>query len=139
MDRDAYFWQVMDGKLPPPKVAATLGIRFTAIDADAGTIEVEFEGKEEFLNPMGRIQGGFLSAMLDDTMGPALAATLGAGEFAPTLSLNVQFLSPARVGTIQGKGRVERRGKEICYLSGELLQQGKVLAKATAVAMIRKA
>jgi uncharacterized protein (TIGR00369 family) len=138
MDREAYFWQVMDGKLPPPKVAETLGIRFVAIDAEAGTIEVEFDGKEAFLNPMGNVQGGILTAMLDDTMGPALAATLAAGEFAPTVNLNVQFFSPARVGAIQGKGRVERRGKDICYLSGELLQQGKIVAKATAVAIVRK-
>lgn len=28
MDRDAYFWQVMDGKLPPPKVAASAAVPF---------------------------------------------------------------------------------------------------------------
>ena len=139
MDREAYFWQVMDGKLPAPKVAETLGIRFTSIDADAGTIEVEFDGREAFRNHVGNIQGGLLSAMLDDTMGPALAATLAAGEAAVTASLNVQFLSPARVGVIQGKGRVDKRGRDVCYLSGELLQQGKTIAKATAVAIIRRA
>ena len=138
MDREAYFWQVMDGKLPAPKVAETLGIRFTSIDADAGTIEVEFDGREAFRNYVGNIQGGLLSAMLDDTMGPALAATLAAGEAAVTASLNVQFLSPARVGVIQGKGRVDKRGRDVCYLSAELSQQGKIVAKATAVAIVRR-
>ena len=90
MDRDAFFWQIQDGKLPPPNAAVTLGIKFLSVDGETGSIETEFDGKPEFTNPAGKIQGGFLAAMLDDTMGPALASTLAAGEFAPTLNLNVQ-------------------------------------------------
>lgn len=51
----------------------------------------------------GHVQGGFLAAMLNDTMGPALAATLTKGEFAPTLNLNVSFESSAVVGTLLGR------------------------------------
>jgi uncharacterized protein (TIGR00369 family) len=139
MDKEAFFWKIMAGELPPPNVAATLGIEFKAIDADFGTIEVEFQAKTEFANPAGNIQGGFLAAMLDDTMGPALAATLSKGEFAPTINLNVSFEKAARVGTtIQGKGRVLKRGKEICFLVGELYQDGQLVASATATAIIRR-
>jgi len=79
----------MRGEMPFPPAATTLGISFKNIDAKIGAIEVEFEGKKEFTNPAGNIQGGFLAAMLDDTMGPALASTLSEGEFAPTLSVDV--------------------------------------------------
>ena len=138
MDKNSLFWKIVDGRLPPPACAKTLGIEFTAIDGDRGTIEVKFEAKPEFLNPAGQVQGGFLAAMLDDTMGPALVATLDAGEFAPTVNLNVQFHRPAKVGALKGIGRVVMRGKEICQLSGELLQNDKVVATATATAVIRK-
>lgn len=138
MDKNAFFWQIQEGKLPVPKCAQTLGITFLSINPEAGSIEVEFEGKEEFANPAGKIQGGFLAAMLDDTMGPALSATLAAGEFAPTLSLNVQFLSSASPGMLRGVGRVVRRGEAICFLSAELSQQGRLVATATATAIIRK-
>jgi uncharacterized protein (TIGR00369 family) len=84
------------------------------------------------------VQGGFLAAMLDDTMGPALTATLDAGEFAPTVNLNVQFHRPAKVGALRGVGRVVLRGKEICQLSSELFQNDKIVATATATAIIRK-
>jgi uncharacterized protein (TIGR00369 family) len=100
---------------------------------------VEFDGKPEFTNPVGHIQGGFLAAMLDDTMGPALAATLDAGEFAPTLNLNVSFARPARVGKLQGKGRILKRGREVCFLAAELFQEGELVAAATATAIIRRA
>ena len=138
MDSEAFFWKIMAGKLPPPNVAAILGIKFGAIDAGAGTIEVEFQARAEFTNPAGNIQGGFLAAMLDDTMGPALAATLAKGEFAPTLNLNVSFEKAAVVGVITGKGRVLKRGGQVCFLAGELFQAGERIASATATAIIRR-
>src|SRR6202049_4464560 len=138
MDKEAFFWKIIAGELPPPKAGATLGVKFKAIDADAGTVEVEFQAKPEFTNPTGNVQGGFLAAMLDDTMGPALTATLDAGEFAPTVNLNAQFHRPAKVGSLKGVGRVVLRGKEVCQLSGELLQNDKIVATATATAVIRK-
>jgi uncharacterized protein (TIGR00369 family) len=138
MNGDSFFWKMVDGRLPPPPCAKTLGIEFVAIDGKRGTVEVKFEARPEFLNPAGNVQGGFLAAMLDDTMGPALAATLDDGEFAPTVNLNVQFHRPARVGPLKGLGRVVLRGKEICQLTGELLQNDKIVATASATAIIRK-
>ena len=138
MDKDAFFWQVADGRLPPPRAAQTLGMKVTKVDADAGVVEAEFEGKPEFTNPIGHVQGGFLAAMLDDTMGPALACRLAAGEFAPTLSLNVSFLKPAKPGKLRGVGRVLKKGKDVCYLAAELSQNGEIVASATATALIRR-
>lgn len=138
MDNDAFFWQTQDGRLPPPQAARTLGIEIVGVDAAAGTIHTTFVGREEFTNPAGHIQGGFLAAMLDDTMGPALAATLAAGEFAPTLDLHVQFMSPAVPGKLSGSGRVVRRGGKVCFLAAELRQEGRLVASATATAMVRK-
>ena len=138
MDKEALFWKIMAGDLPPPNVAATLGIVFRHVDAEAGTVEVEFQARPEFTNPAGNIQGGFLAAMLDDTMGPALSAMLARGEFAPTLNLNVSFERAAKVGMVQGKGRVLKRGKDVCFMAGELYQDGELIASATATALVRR-
>ncbi len=118
--------------------AATLGWELVEVDPDVGTIEVAFAAGEAFLNPVGVIQGGFLAAMLDDTLGPALVATLPPGGFAPTLDLHVQFLRPARPGRLVGRGRVVQRGREVCFLSGELIgPDGRPVAVATATARIQ--
>ncbi|WP_414718793.1 PaaI family thioesterase [Undibacterium sp.] len=58
-------------------------------------------------------------------------------EFAPTLNLNISFHRPAGVGQLIGKGRVVKRGKDICFLAGELYQEGALVASATATAIIR--
>lgn len=137
MRRQGVFWDVQAGRVPPPAAAVTLGWELIDVDPEAGTIEVAFEAGEQFLNPAGVIQGGFLAAMLDDTLGPALVATLDDGQFAPTLDLHVQFLRPARPGRLIGRGRIVQRGAEVCFLAGELLgPNGKPVAVATATARI---
>jgi uncharacterized protein (TIGR00369 family) len=138
-DRAGPFWDVMEGRAPPPPAATLLGFELVSVDPQAGTIEVAFTASEQFLNPAGVIQGGLLAAMLDDTLGPALVATLSDGEWAPTTDLHVQFLSPARAGRLIGRGRVVRRGAQVAFLAGELSdEQGNVVATATATATIRR-
>lgn len=80
-----------------------------------------------------------LAAMLDDTLGPALVATLGPGEWAPTTDLHVQFLAPVRPGRLVGRGRVVRCGRDIAFLAGELRDaSGDTVATAVATAKVRR-
>jgi uncharacterized protein (TIGR00369 family) len=138
--RSGPFWDVMEGRRKPLPATVLLGWELIAIDPDAGTIEVSFNAGEQFLNPAGHIQGGFLAAMLDDTMGPALVATLDEGDWAPTIDLQVQFLSPASPGRLHASARVVRRGRDIGFLAGELRNaSGDLVAVATATARIRRA
>lgn len=100
---------------------------------------MQFDAKPEFSNPMGHVQGGFLAAMLDDTLGPALVATLPANHFAPTIELKVNFIRPAKPGRLIGTGRVVARGGTIAFLAGELMNEhGELVATATATARIVK-
>jgi uncharacterized protein (TIGR00369 family) len=137
-DRKGPFWDVMEGRAAPPPAAALLDWQLVSVDPEAGTIEVSFSATEQFLNPFGVVQGGLLAAMLDDTLGPALVATLGPGELAPTTDLHVQFLRPAHPGRLIGRGRVVRKGKDIAFLAGDLVDDTEtIVATATATAQIR--
>jgi uncharacterized protein (TIGR00369 family) len=138
-ERQGPFWDVVEGRAAPPPAAELLGFKLIEIDPEAGAIEVAFTATEQFLNPAGTIQGGFLAAMLDDTLGPALVATLGDGEWAPTTDLHVQFLRPAAPGELRGSGRIVRRGKDVAFMAGELRNgEGELVATATATAAIRR-
>jgi uncharacterized protein (TIGR00369 family) len=78
-----------------------------------------------------------LAAMLDETLSPTLALTLGPGEFAPTLELKVSFIAAMKVGRIVGTGRIVHRGRSICFMDGQLHDSdGKLLATATATSKI---
>jgi uncharacterized protein (TIGR00369 family) len=136
--REGPFWDAVEGRAPLPAAAATLGWELVSVSPDEGTIEVAFTATEAFVNPAGFIQGGFLAAMLDDTLGPALVAGLEPGDFAPTTDLHVQFVRPARPGRLTGRGRVVRRGRDVGFLAGELLDaDGTIVAVATATVQIR--
>jgi uncharacterized protein (TIGR00369 family) len=131
------FWDLIGGHRDPPPAATLLGWEVEAVDPEAGTIELSFTAKEDFLNLAGNVQGGFLAAMLDATLGPVLGATLSDGEWAPTISLNVQFVRPAKPGKLRGRGRIVRRGRDIAFLAGELIDGDDIIATATASAIIR--
>jgi molybdopterin converting factor subunit 1 len=118
-----------------PGYVDLLGMR--PLSAEPGHVRMEFTATEQFLNPAGVVQGGFITAMLDDTMGPAAVAQLGPGHFAPTLELKVSFLRPVGPGRLVGDGRVVHMGKSVVFLEGSLAdEEGNVVATATATARI---
>jgi uncharacterized protein (TIGR00369 family) len=137
MSHEGPFWDEMEGRVPPPPAAQLLGRQVIEVDPAAGTIKVRFHARPEFLNSVGTVQGGFLAAMLDSTLGPALRATLGPGQFAPTLELKVSFIRAAKVGVLFGHGRVIHRGRSTAFLEAELRNpEGELVATATATTRI---
>lgn len=83
--RSGPFWEFLDGRRPAPPAAVTLGWTLSWVAPERGEIEVFFNARDGFANPMGQVQGGFLAAMLDDTLGPALVATRSCPRFGRSL------------------------------------------------------
>jgi uncharacterized protein (TIGR00369 family) len=135
--RSGPFWDGVEGRAPVPPAAATLGLELVDADVEAGTIEVAFTATEAFTNPAGNVLGAFLAAMLYDTVGPALLATLGPGQFQSTLQLSVSFLRPVRPGRLTGKGRIVHRDGDTVFLEAALLDgDATVVTTATATARV---
>jgi uncharacterized protein (TIGR00369 family) len=136
-ERSGPFWDGVEGRAPIPPAAATLGFEFIDADVEAGTIEVAFAATVAFTNPAGNVLGAFQAAMLFDTVGPALLATLAPDQFQSTLQLNVSFLRPVRPGRLIGKGRVVHRDGDLAFLEASLLDgDAAVVATATATARV---
>jgi uncharacterized protein (TIGR00369 family) len=120
-----------------PRAAATLGFEFIDADVEAGTIVLAFTATEDFTNPAGNVLGAFVAAMLYDTVGPALLATLEPDRFQSTLELNVNFLRPVRPGRLIGKGCVVHRTGDIAFLQASLIDSEEAtIATATATARV---
>ncbi len=125
---------------PRPRALDTLGYELLALDREAGTAEASFTVGEEFGNTVGNVQGGFLAAMLDATLGTAIVATLQPGEIAPTVELKISYLRPALIGTIIGRGRILKRGSRVAFLTGELYDaEDRVLATASGTFLLTPA
>jgi len=119
-------------QMPTPPAAKLLGWRLISLDKAAGEIEVGFEGKPEFTNPAGSVQGGFLAAMLDDTMGPLVLVLTEGRLYGATIDLHTQFLKAVRPGPITVKARMTQLGKRIAFLEAQLFDKdGQLAARAT--------
>lgn len=131
------FWKVLRQELPVHPLGMLMGWRVLEAHPDSGRARVQFEIDGRFANPMGNVQGGIITAMLDDAMGPALATTFGPNEFAPTLELKVNFFRPGTLGTFVAEGTVRYRSKTVAFLQGELFDtKGDLIATATATSRV---
>jgi uncharacterized protein (TIGR00369 family) len=126
---------VNENLIEAPPAAALLG--WKALELEPGRVKVRYTARAEFGNPQGAIQGGFLAAMLDDAMGPALFTTLHSDQFAPTVEMKVNYLRPARPGPIIAEGRVVHRTRSLAFLEGTLAtEDGDLIATGSATARI---
>lgn len=130
------FMELIGNHVPrPPAYAELLGMR--PLHVEPGHVRLEFRATEQFLNPAGVVQGGFITAMLDETMGPTALSALGPGHGVPTLELKVSFLQPVHPGTLVTDGHIVHRGRNVVFTEATLSdEQGKLLAKASGTARI---
>lgn len=124
-------------RFPKPPCAKTLGWELLSADTATGAVRIAFDAKPAFCNPGGNIQGGFVAAMLDDTLGPTVLVKSDGAAYCATIDLSVRFLAPARPGRLTGDGRIVQLGKTIAFLEGELRDEsGAIVATATASARV---
>ena len=120
-----------------PPSSKLLGWHLLDARPKQGWVRIGFDGKPEFCNPAGFIQGGILSAMLDDTMGPAVFVMTEGKLYTATITMTVNFLAPARPGPIVGEADVTQLGKTVAFVAGRLMAaDGSVLATATSSARL---
>jgi uncharacterized protein (TIGR00369 family) len=124
-------------RLTAPPSSKLLGWHLLDARPRDGWIRIGFDGKPEFCNPAGFIQGGILSAMLDDTMGPAVFVMTDGKLYTATITMTVNFLAPAKVGAIVGEANVRQIGRTIAFMEAKLMAaDGAVLATSTASARL---
>ncbi len=126
------FATVLD-RFPTPPCAKLLGLDIMDAKPNDGWVRIRFEARPEFCNASGHIQGGFLAAMLDDAMGPAVLITTKAEMLPTTIDMTVSFLAPARPGPLIGEAMVVQLGKTVGFVEARLADEmGLIVARATA-------
>jgi uncharacterized protein (TIGR00369 family) len=101
-------------------------------------LKVRFPVKGEMLNPVMRMQGGFITAAFDNVFGPL--SYVAARALCSTVDIQTHFLRGIEAGdflTIQG--RVVSRGTTIMHLTAEAFNgKGKLVATSTANMIIHR-
>ncbi|NBU83323.1 MAG: PaaI family thioesterase [Sphingomonadaceae bacterium] len=118
-----------------PPTALLFGTEVLSVDVETKTVRMSFQPDDRVINPRGTIQGGIVTAMLDDCAAYAGIVAMGEPGFIASLELKTSFFSAAYPGQLFAEGRCIKMGKSSCFLEAELTNaDGKLLAKLTSTA-----
>jgi uncharacterized protein (TIGR00369 family) len=115
---------------------ANLGARLTKTEPGDVVVEARLTAESHGF-PAARgtiVHGGAIAALADMALASAGATLLSEGETLATVDLRVDFLRPGQPGTMLARGRVSRRTRRLCFVSGSIEQDdGTVVAEARAL------
>ena len=125
-----------------PPTTALLGMELLAVDQQAGSTRFRMKVEQRFCNPMGNLQGGIITTMLDDTAATSMIVKAGRKIAVPTVEFKVSFFAPAPLGSVvESVGRCVKLGKRIGFAEADLFDAaGKLLARlSTSVVIVEMA
>jgi len=79
--------------------------------------------------PEHEVGGGFVHFAVLATVAEVAAAGAAGASVVPA-QISLSLLSPAKLGRLEGKGKVIRRGKRLIVAEGEVFQGDALVAKA---------
>lgn len=123
----------------PPNCDLTLGM--TCVDKSLpGRTVWRARADERFLNPAGRVQGGFLAAMLDSAMGASAVTAVGDRRVTvANTEMKVTFLRSAKAGDLLTcVATVLKPGKVISFLEATIVDdEERLIATASSTYLIK--
>lgn len=129
-------WMTRPEMWPPS--ATVMGIRPLEADPERGFCRNAYDVPDSFGNIMGNVQGGFIAAMLDDTMAVGALFKLGGRFFLPTLEMKTSYLAPVPLGEVVCEGWLVHAGRTVAFLEGRVVgPDGSDLVRSSATALIR--
>ena len=130
---------ILDGRLPGPPIAATLGYALHAVEDG----RVVFRGTPEFnvTNPMGTVHGGWYGTLLDSALACAVMTKVPRGSVYTTLEYKINITRPIPLGMqIDCIGVTDHAGRSTGVASGEIrgVEDGKLYATGSTTCIIMK-
>ena len=117
----------------PPNSDLTLGM--TCLDkSEPGRTVWQMRADERFANPVGIVQGGFIAAFADSSMGASsLTFARERKVFSANAELKISFLKPAKVGSLLTcTAQVLSGGSRAAFVEAEVVdEEGRLVAKAS--------
>ena len=94
-------------------------------------LKIAFPVREEYLNPVKAMQGGFITAAFDNVFGPL--SYLAARTPCTTLDLHTNYIRSINAGdTLTVTAKIVSRGVSAMHLSAEAVNgKGKLIATCT--------
>lgn len=119
-----------------PPCSDTLGMRLVEVEQDANRIRMEFDVSPLFSNPTGAVQGGFITAMLDEAISTCIIIASNVTMTAPTLEMKTSYLRRLMPGKAFVDAKIVKLGNSAAFSEAECYDpDGKLVATATSTAL----
>ena len=128
---------IVDGKLPAPPIADTLG--FTLAEVEPGRAVFTMTPAFKHYNPIGSVHGGVAATLLDSCMSCAVQTTFAPGIGYITLEFKVNMVRPItdKTGPIRAEGRSLHVGRRSATAEGRIVDAaGTLLAHGTTTCLV---
>lgn len=103
------------------------------LEAERGYLKASIVVREDMTNPMKMLHGGAISAIMDEMIGGTVLC-LGKPVFYTSVSLNVDFFAPSKIGDeLEAICKVVKEGRQIVYAECELylVKKKRLIAKSS--------
>ena len=130
------------GRIAPhfvnPPISRFLESRFESHNLETGVLRLSFPTKPEYATPAGTVNGGIITAMLDDAMGPLCLVHSGGTKVWGSTDLHTQFFKPVAVGPrCYAEAKMDRMGRAVAFASAVLLnEKSEICAKCVHTAQL---
>ncbi|HVF07776.1 MAG TPA: PaaI family thioesterase [Actinomycetota bacterium] len=105
-----------------------------------GSVDLRLEAGPDHANLQGTVHGGVLATLADTAAGLAVRSAIPPGSRHVSVNLDVQYLAPARMGTLLATGRVVRLGRRIAFAEADVSDTaGELLARAQVTVAVSRA
>ena len=132
-----YLLGVAEGRIPPPPIAALIGMSILRVEP--GQVTFGLDVGEHLYNPIGSVHGGVFCTLLDSAMGCAVHASLDRGQAYTTLELKVNIVKALTMNTpsVTATGQVISGGRRVVTASGQIAgPDGTLYAHATTTCLV---
>ncbi len=107
------------------------------VEIGDGRATMRYRANPDWLLPSGRLQGGYLAAMIDSSMAMAIIGGLAPGQWHTTIEMKVNYFRAAPEGTFTTEARVVWKGKNIVYVESALSHETVgLVAKGVSTCMV---
>lgn len=107
------------------------------VASENGRASFELTVKPEILNPYGALAGPAVYAMVDYSMGAAVASLLAEGRYCATIEVKISYFASVRAGIVRCETEVVRPGKRVMFLESRVRDESsKLIAAATGSFMV---
>ena len=106
-------------------IVSYLGIEI--IRYELGSVVFRLPYKSEFHQGAGRIAGGIIATLIDESMAHAVLTSIDENSITATIEMNVRYLKAITEGSMESHARIVRQGRSVITTAADIFDENGVM------------